>query len=246
MPLEFDPLGKYFFDDINESEASRYVIRCLSSLDADMTWSNCGLYRLNAHYPFVKSAMGHPQVIPPDIDIAHLSRVIDVATGTGSWAIDFASLPQVHDSNVQVFACDISNEKFLQGHIPPAKRITFFQQEITKPFPNELLGTFDLINLTFVSYALTSQGWEIALQNLHSLLSELSPAPMFLPHQRYTGPGGHLVIRDGDLIMYNHEHPPPPEGQEPDVVACMQGTSTVANVNRIIVGGALQRGLVVG
>jgi len=208
MPFEFDPLGKYFFDDINESEASR----------------------LNAQYPFYKSVMGHPHVIPPGIDIAHISRVIDVATGTGSWAVDFASLPEVHDSNVQVFACDVSREKILQGNKHPAKQIRFFQQDVTKPFPDELLGTFDLVNLAFVSYALTSQGWEMALQNLHSLLR----------------PGGHLVVRDCDLIMYNHEHPPPPEGQEPDAAAYMQGTSTVANVNRIIVGGALQRGLVVG
>ena len=137
-----------------------------------MTWSNCGLYRLNAQYPYIKSVIGHPQVIPPEIDIARISRVIDVATGTGSWAVDFASLPEVHDSNVQIFACDISSEKFLQGNKPPAKQITFFQQDPTKPFPDELLGTFDLINLVFVSYALTSRGWEIALQNLHSLLSE--------------------------------------------------------------------------
>jgi hypothetical protein len=46
--------------------------------------------------------------------------------------------------------------------------------------------------------------------------------------------------------MYDHGHPPPPAGQEPDAAAYMQGTSTVANVNRIIMGGALQRGLVVG
>jgi hypothetical protein len=42
MPFEFDPLGKYFFDDINESGGSRYIIRCLSSLDASVTWSNRG------------------------------------------------------------------------------------------------------------------------------------------------------------------------------------------------------------
>jgi len=116
--------------------------------------------------------MGHPQVIPPGIDIAHISRAIDVATGTGSWAIDFASLPEVNNSNVQVFACDISSEKFLQGNKPPAKQITFFRHNVTEPFPDELLGTFDLINMTFVSYALTSRGWEIALRNLHGLLSE--------------------------------------------------------------------------
>jgi len=84
--------------------------------------------------------------------------------------------------------------------------------------------------MAFVSYGLTSQGWEIALQNLHSLLR----------------PGGHLVLRDGDTLMYDREHPPPPEGQEPDAAAYMRGTSTVANVNRIFVGGALQRGFVVG
>ena len=142
MPSEFDPLGKYFFDDFNESEACRYVICCLTSLYAKMTWSNCGSYRLNVQYPFVKSVMGHSQVIPPGIDIAHISRVIDVATGTCSWAVDFASLPEVHDSDVQVIACDISSEKFLQGHKFPAKQRTFFQQDIAKPFLDELLGTF--------------------------------------------------------------------------------------------------------
>jgi SAM-dependent methyltransferase len=127
---------------------------------------------LNAQYSFFKSVVGHPRVIPPGIDISHVSRVIDVATGTGVWALDFASLPDVYKSNIQVFACDISSEKFLKGNEPAVKQITFFQQDVTKPFPEELLGTFDLVNLTFLSYALTSQGWEKALQNLHGLLSE--------------------------------------------------------------------------
>jgi hypothetical protein len=72
--------------------------------------------------PILQERNGSSQVIPPGIDIAHISRVIDVATGTGSWAVDFASLPEAHDSNVQVFACDISSEKFLQGNKPPAKQ----------------------------------------------------------------------------------------------------------------------------
>ena len=169
MPI--DPLSKYFFDNFNESEALRYIIRCLSSEDTHMTWLNDGLCRLNAQYQYFNSVIGHPH-IPPGIDIAHISRVIDVATGTGSWAIDFASLPEVRDSNVQVFACDISSEKYLQGCKPPTKQITFFQQDVTKPFPDGLLGTFDLINMALVALALTSRGWEMALQNLYSLLSE--------------------------------------------------------------------------
>ena len=130
------------------------------------------LYSLNAQYSFLKSVVGHPRVIPPEIDIAHVSRVIDIGAGTGAWALDFVSLPEVYKSNIQVFACDISNEKFLKGNKPAEKQITFFQQDVTKPFPEELLGTFDLANLSFLSYALTPQGWEKALQNLRGLLSE--------------------------------------------------------------------------
>ncbi|KAF8492967.1 S-adenosyl-L-methionine-dependent methyltransferase, partial [Russula emetica] len=188
--------------------------------------------RLNTQYPFYKSVLGDSHVIPPGIDIANISRVIDIATGTGAWALDFASQPEVQKRNIQIFACDIDDTKFLQGNKlqVAAKHVSFFQQDVTKPFPDELLGTFDLVNLILLSCALTSQGWKMALQNFRSLLR----------------PGGHLVVRDCDLIMYNHEHPPPPEGQEPDAAAYMQGTSIIANVNRIITGGALRKGFVVG
>ena len=86
----------------------------------------------------------------------------------------------------------------------------------------------------------------MALQNLHSLLGESSSASMLYSHHKNTEPGGHLVVRDADMIMYDSEHPPPPEGQEPDPAAYMQGMSTIANMNHILVGGALQRGFVVG
>ena len=166
MSSEFDPLSKYFFDENSESEVSRYVI-----IDRHLTLMT-SLYRLNAQYSFFKSVVGHPRVIPPEIDIAHVSRVIDVATGTGAWALDFVSLPEVQKSNIQVYACDISSEKFLKGNESAVQQIAFFQHDVAKPFPEELLGTFDLVNQSFLSYALTSQGWEKALQNLRSLLSE--------------------------------------------------------------------------
>jgi hypothetical protein len=58
------------------------------------------------------------------------------------------------------------------------------------------------------------------------------------------GPG-HLVVRDDNIIMHNRKHSLPPEGQESDAAACMQGTLIVANVNFIIADAALQRGFVV-
>jgi SAM-dependent methyltransferase len=127
---------------------------------------------LNTQYPFHKSILGHPQAIPPGVEIANISRAIDVGTGTGAWALDFASQPEVQRRNIQIFACDIDGTKFLQGNKLAAKHVSFFQQDITKPFPDELLGTFDLVNLILLSYALTSQGWKMAIQNLRSLLSK--------------------------------------------------------------------------
>jgi hypothetical protein len=59
-------------------------------------------------------------------------------------------------------------------------------------------------------------------------------------------PGGHLLVRDGDLITYNRETPPPPEGHEPNIAASLQGISNVANINRILAGEALKQGFVVG
>lgn len=82
------------------------------------------------------------------------------------------SHPDVCDRNLQVFACDISMEKFPRNDEPEVRKITFFQQDVTKAFPDEFLGTFDLINLSCLSYGLTAQGWKVALRNLYSLLSE--------------------------------------------------------------------------
>jgi ubiquinone/menaquinone biosynthesis C-methylase UbiE len=99
---------------------------------------------------------------------------MDVGAGTGAWALDFVSLPGVRDRNVQVYACDISTAKFPRKDSDKSevRKITFFQHDVTNPFSDELLGTFDLINVCFLVYALTAPGWKVALQNMYSLLSE--------------------------------------------------------------------------
>jgi len=192
--------------------------------------NNSEVSRLKSQYLFFKSVFDYPDIIPPVVNVAHVSKVIDVATGTGAWALDFVSQPDVRDRGVQVFACDISTAKFPQADIPDVDKITFFQQDVTKPFPDEMLGTFDLVNMTYLGFALTVQGWKLALQNLHDLLK----------------PGGHLVLRDADPLMFTHENPPPREGQEPDILAYTQGESTLATINRIYSGWAFRQGFVVG
>jgi SAM-dependent methyltransferase len=130
------------------------------------------LHRLNRQHAFYKSIFNYPQLVPPGVNITHVSRVIDVGAGTGAWALDFVSLPYVRNRDLQVFACDISTEKFPRNDDPKVRKITWFQQDVTKPFEDALLGTFDLINLSFMSFALTARGWQVALRNLYSLLSK--------------------------------------------------------------------------
>jgi hypothetical protein len=210
--------------------------------------------RLNRQYTFYKSVFDYPRLVPVGIDTTHISRVIDVAAGTGAWALDFVSMPDVRDRkdrDLQVFACDISTEKFPRKDEPEVRKINFFQHDVTKPFPDDFLGTFDLINLRCLSFALTAEGWKVMLKNLYSLLSEQGfykfVAELFSHDTvKFAEPGGHLLVRDGDILTYNRENPPPSEGLEPDITASLQGTSNVANINRVFAGVALKRGFVVG
>lgn len=192
--------------------------------------NNSEVSRLKTQYLFFKMVFDYPNIVPPVVNVAHVGKVIDVATGTGAWALDFVSQPDVRDHGVRVFACDISTAKFPQADITDVDKITFFQQDVTKPFPDEMLGTFDLVNMTYLGFALTAQGWKSALQNLRDLLK----------------PGGHLILRDGDPLMFTRDNLPPLEGQEPDIVALTQGKSTLATINRIYCGWALRQGFVVG
>ena len=127
---------------------------------------------LKNQYVFFKTVFDYPDIVPPVVNISHLSKVIDVATGTGAWALDFVSRPDVRDRGVQVFACDISTAKFPRADKADVNKIAFFQHDVTKPFPDVMLGTFDLVNMTYLGFALTEQGWRLALKNLRSLLSE--------------------------------------------------------------------------
>ncbi|KAH9160009.1 hypothetical protein EDB89DRAFT_1005100 [Lactarius sanguifluus] len=190
---------------------------------------NSEVARLKSQYLHLKTVFGS-NTVPPAVNINHVSKVIDVATGTGAWAIDFVSQPNVRDRDVQVFACDISSAKFPQEIKPDVDKINFFEHDVTKPFPDKMLRTFDLVNMSYMCLALTVQGWKSALQNLHDLLK----------------PGRYLTLRDADLVMFTHERPPPLDGQEPDIAAYTQGKSTFATINRIFLGWAFQQGFDVG
>ncbi|KAH9057416.1 S-adenosyl-L-methionine-dependent methyltransferase [Lactarius vividus] len=183
--------------------------------------------RLRTQYLHFKTVFDS-NTVPPVVNVNQVRRVIDVATGTGAWALDFVSQPDIRDRDVQVFACDLSSAKFPQEGKPDVDKITFFEHDVTQSFPDEMLGTFDLVNMSCMCLALTVQGWKSALQNMRDLLK----------------PGGHLTLRDIDSMVFTHEDPPSLEGQEPNLIT--QGKSTSATINRIFSGWALRQGFIVG
>jgi hypothetical protein len=62
------------------------------------------------------------------------------------------------DASVQVFACNISTARFPHADEPEAKKATCFEQDITKPFPDEMFGSFGLISVNFMMHSLTTEG----------------------------------------------------------------------------------------
>ncbi|KAH9970993.1 hypothetical protein BGW80DRAFT_1460886 [Lactifluus volemus] len=166
-------LSKYFFDNY----------------DSDIS-------RLNVQYAFLKTGVRISPTCSAEINISHVSKAIDIATGTGAWALDFASLP------------DKKNAK---------PRNKFFQQDVTK---HSQTSSLEHSTSSTSCTCLTPDGkWmEESIEKYHGLLR----------------PGGHLILRENDNVMYDHEHPPPLRNQVLDPAAYMQGTSVLVNVNRFL------------
>ncbi|KAF8267511.1 hypothetical protein EI94DRAFT_1830084 [Lactarius quietus] len=93
--------------------------------------------RLQNQYLFFKTVFDYPDIVPHVVDVSRLRKVIDVATGTGAWALDFVSRHDVRNpsprAGVQVFACGISTAKFPQADKQPdVDKIAFFQHDVPR------------------------------------------------------------------------------------------------------------------
>lgn len=107
-----------------------------------------------------------------------MSKVLDIAAGTCTWTLDLAKLPEVSSGlsrPLELWACDISIAKFPEQAIADCVGLKVFEQDVTKPFPQGMYGTFDLLHMTLLVYALTEDGWKKALQNCRDLLSTFFP-----------------------------------------------------------------------
>jgi SAM-dependent methyltransferase len=132
-------------------------------------------------YEITKAGFGYSDILDLPIDVSGAGEVniMDIATGTGAWILDVARIPEISGrlapnsiNRVKLFACDISNAKFPSKSLTDSVGIYFFEQDVIESFPEDMYGQFDLIHVSLLCFALTRQGWDLALANIDKLLSE--------------------------------------------------------------------------
>lgn len=121
------------------------------------------------HHVFLKQTDN--KLIPESV-AAHLSSlhrpvaVADVGTGTGIWIQHLAAqLPPTS----RLDGYDFDTSKFSDASkIPGNVKLAF--ADAMKPFPQEILGIYDLVHVRCLMFALRSHEWEIVAANLRTLL----------------------------------------------------------------------------
>ncbi|KAJ7617097.1 S-adenosyl-L-methionine-dependent methyltransferase [Roridomyces roridus] len=187
--------------------------------------------RLAKQYAVKKAMYGWSTALPDDSDLIDLSavhRVIDVGAGTCVWAFDLLSMPR-RPEDMQLYVCDINTSFFPEKAILAEFGITAFQQDVTKPFPEELRGTFDLVHASFLVGGLDADGWRAALANYHALLK----------------PGGLVLLDETDLIYFPEQFLLDPSAFDDDLNKHLTSPTWIHKSNCIFTGYALQKGLVV-
>ena len=63
---------------------------------------------------------------------------------------------------------------------------------------------------------------------------------------RGEAPGGYLILKEIDPVLYTRDDPPPTDGLPHDVGTQMHGTKLVNSMNRLFAGYAIEKGFIVG
>ncbi|KAJ5103673.1 hypothetical protein N7532_004202 [Penicillium argentinense] len=130
-------------------------------------------YRLERQYKVWQVNIGY--LLHPKIPQRDGMRVADVGTGTGIWLRDLAAV-LLDDCKLDGF--DLSGAMFFNEK-PPPPNVKFHQHNLLEPFPAELIGQYDVVNVCAMVVALSSDEWKPALCNLISLL-RMNIDPIFV------------------------------------------------------------------
>ena len=110
------------------------------------------------------------------------ARIADIGTGTGIWPIEMS---QSSPSTYTFHGFDISSEQFLPADSLPSNVKLGFG-DFFKPIPQELQGTFDLVNIRLIIISLGPEDvWRRVLDNILTLLK----------------PGGAISWTEGNFLV---------------------------------------------
>ncbi|KAF2021948.1 hypothetical protein BU24DRAFT_417593 [Aaosphaeria arxii CBS 175.79] len=117
------------------------------------------------HHIWTKSIgyLIHPSIaktLPNDTKIA------DVGTGTGIWMTESA---KTTPSTYQYDGYDISDGQFMDKDALPSN-VTLQLGDFKKPFPEELHGKYDMINIRLIVISMGNDVWNSTLRNVLTLL----------------------------------------------------------------------------
>ncbi|KAJ5993232.1 hypothetical protein N7451_008956 [Penicillium sp. IBT 35674x] len=128
-------------------------------------------------------------LIHPSIPKGNLLSVADIATGTGIWLKDVSKvLGPGSQSPVYYHGFDISSQQFPKTQ----ENIQFSIHDITKPFPAEHLGRYDLVHVRLLVAAIDESDYKLAIANIDAILK----------------PGGYLQWEEIDEETYISDNNP--------------------------------------
>ncbi|GAW24526.1 hypothetical protein ANO14919_141130 [Xylariales sp. No.14919] len=142
--------------------------------------------RLNRQHRLFDDMMQN-DLLPPHIASALATsptppKVLEIATGTAVWLTEVAKTLR---PDAEFVGLDYDTSKFPTS-LPP--NITLRQADMFKPFPSDLLGKFDVVNVRLIIFALKEgQGTDL----VKSLMTLLKPGGYVVWAE--TGPVSHPI-----------------------------------------------------
>ncbi|KAJ7658269.1 S-adenosyl-L-methionine-dependent methyltransferase [Mycena polygramma] len=189
--------------------------------------------RLAKQYAMKQATYGWTKAVPDAIDLSRINTVLDIGAGTCIWALHLASAREINArrEGVTIHACDIDTGFFPPAEVTQKMGIKTFQQDMTKPFPDEYHGVFDLVHMSFVFLCLTEDGWKTVLANIQKLLK----------------PGGLVMLDEIDPVWFEEgQYSKPVQGEGYKLDELMTGTSWIHKLNSLYTGFIVKHGFVVG
>ena len=136
--------------------------------------------RLNSQHKAITHAILDGQLIHPSIDtLSPESNIADLGCGTGVWLGDVAKKVLGEGQTTAMgtgtlVGFDVNAHAF-DPTLPPSVRL--IEHDCTQPFEAQYIGTFDLVNIRGLAYAVATEGLSRVVKHAVQLLSQFPALP---------------------------------------------------------------------